>query len=602
MSGIYGIAATDPQRPLMAELQAMQPVMKSWGEDRDGQWLGEGAALGHQLLVETPEGQHEEQPTLDPEGSGWRMVADARIDNREEMMAALGLRDGGRPLSDDQLIMKAWGHWGEQCFDHLVGAYAVVLWQESTRTLIAARDSMGLRPFVYHHGGGRFVFASDLNAVRAVSGVDEEVDETALLAYVHRHHNYFWDQTYLKGVKKLPPAHLLKWREGKLTIRQYWHPESIEINRELSRKEGAEQLRAVIDTAVRSQLRTTKLVGVHLSGGLDSSAVVALADTALRERGGRIAAGYTWSPRPERAPFPRHVEYANVRLMERQTGIVCQYCETTLDDVRAFFTLNPGREPTAMRVYEEEVCRKAREDGVGVLLSGYGGDEFTSFGGHGFFANRWWSGRWIDLARQIMRVRPGYSKGLAWAWQDILNTWPTGLRFRSRIVRPDPTEVKAAYTSSELRQIREWGRILPWRTDVHGTMRQLWAQGHMQQRIEDWASMSPAYGVCHRYPLLDRRVVEMVLSFPDTFFIHRGHARSIMRRTFTSILPRQICWGRNKREPNRLRHILRLTNQVCEEMLSPSETGGLDKTDPLYQMYRRLALNRRQIESKLTSS
>lgn len=588
MSGIYGIVTSDPVDPVEDAMAAMEPAIKQWGGHRHGAWVGPGVGMGHELLLETPEGRHERQPVYTSESGGWRLVADARLDNRTELRAALAAAGlVSDPVTDPELILSAWCCWGEDCLDRLVGSFALAFWHEARRELLLVRDHLGLRPLVYHADARHLVFASDVNAVRAAPGVPDDIDESALLAYVHRYYRYFWDKTCLAAVRKLPPGHWLRRRDGRTEIGRYWHPEKIAVNTTLTRKAAADELRCTIDRAVRSQLRSIGPVGVHLSGGLDSSAVAILANDALRECGRSLAGAYTWTPLPQDGDWSRHHEHRVIPLIEQAINLKCHHVSPTLETMRVHLARNPVVEPMMLRIYEEEVCRQAQSDGVGVILSGYGGDEFASASGRGIHSHRFWHGHWWDLARMIAHTKPSPLFGMRVLMADLWDTRPAWMRLSYAKVRSIDDD-KVAYTRAERRLLQEWARQSRWTPHVHSSLVNAWRNGHMQRRVEDWAMLAPRHGVVHRYPLLDRRVVELVLSFPDSFFARQGFTRYVMRQAFSGVLPPEICWARHKREPARVELYRELERQVCAEILAATATTAVIP-DPLQRMYRRLA-------------
>ncbi len=125
MSGIFGLVSIDPTRSHADDLETMHRHMRVWGRDREGSLHADRAAFRHQLFIDTPESRSEQQPWRDPEGSGWTIVADARIDNRKEVAAALG---GQVPAHDAELLLRSWIRWEERCLEKIVGAFAFVLW------------------------------------------------------------------------------------------------------------------------------------------------------------------------------------------------------------------------------------------------------------------------------------------------------------------------------------------------------------------------------------------------------------------------------------------------------------------------------------------
>jgi len=588
MSGIFGVVTIEKERPITADIAAMQPAMQSWGRDRDGLWQGAGVALGHQLHIDTPESRSEQQPSAGPAESGWRISADARIDNREELLASLSLRSSSAdPLTDDQLILHAWLKWGEECLNRLVGAFVFVLWHESTRTLIAARDHLGCRPLFYHHAKGRLLWASDVRAILAVDGVPHDIDELALLSHVARYHVYLRSRSHWQGVMRLEPGHMLIWKNGELHTKRHWRPETI-VEDNCSLREGADKMKSLLDTAVTAQLRTVHRVGVHLSGGIDSGAVAVLAHQTLGQRGDSLAGAYSWSPPPNSAEGAGGAEYPRIAWLESQLGLSCRYCDLTEEDFYANFQRDPTIEPTELILYENVMKTPAANDGAGVMLSGWGGDEYASFNGRGVMAARFWSGRWFELYREVSQMGGKWRRRWSLARSQIWEGRPLLLsRFGS-----DPMMAKIdgaypqwrqAFRPDEIEQITAWRRERVLQPGVRATMLALGAGGHLANRMTDWATLGGEGGLQYRFPLLDRRVVEAALAMPDRFFWHDGVARYGMKLACTDLLPQKLVWRSPKREPSRMGRM----DKVAHHTYRKHATAQAD--DPVSRHHRQQA-------------
>ena len=293
MSGIAGVIHLDGPPVAAAGLEAMLAEMARRGPDRR-QLLCQGTAgFGHALLATTPEARIESQPWQHPE-SGCVVVADSRLDNRAELARQLDL--SGRPIDkigDGELLHAAWQRWGDGCADRLRGDFAFALWNPRQLELFVARDPMGVRPFAFHYEPGRrFVFGSTAEVVRAQGDVPRALNPHRIAdALLGETEGIDATCTFYTAIQRLPPAHWLRLRAGQLSLQRYWRPVG-DRPASLPRSEGEwiEAQRAQLDQSVRRRLRGDRPVGSMLSGGLDSSSVVALAAAA------RDSAGH--------APFP----------------------------------------------------------------------------------------------------------------------------------------------------------------------------------------------------------------------------------------------------------------------------------------------------------
>lgn len=225
---------------------------------------------------------------------GLFLVADLRIDNRDELLAALGLGGGGE-LADSELLLRGWSRWREGLLERLLGDFAFAVWEEARGRLILVRDPLGERPLHYCEAGGAFAFASLGMPLARLPGMVGGVDPEMLADFVGDLPRR-GPGSYHRGVQRVEPGHVLVADRGGVRTRRWWDPRGAEI-----RLPGAvaygEALRQEIDAAVRRRLRRAAgAVGSHLSAGLDSGAVAASAALLLGARGERLRA-FTSAPR-----------------------------------------------------------------------------------------------------------------------------------------------------------------------------------------------------------------------------------------------------------------------------------------------------------------
>lgn len=184
MSGICGILYFDERRASLEEISSMNKAIAFRGRDESGTRAEGPVVLGNCLLRTTPESLHERFPMEDTE-AGLLLTADARIDNRDELIAALAVNvSPERPVTDGELILRAYRKWGEGCPEPLVGDFAFAIWNMRERTLFCARDHFGARPFCYYRDRGRFLFVSEVSGFIAISDVPRRLDESFLADFI----------------------------------------------------------------------------------------------------------------------------------------------------------------------------------------------------------------------------------------------------------------------------------------------------------------------------------------------------------------------------------------------------------------------------------
>ncbi|MER7441300.1 N-acetylglutaminylglutamine amidotransferase [Micromonospora avicenniae] len=279
MCGIGGEARFDGSRPDAAAVTRMTEAMRSRGPDGEGLWSDGWVTLGHRRLTIIDLSDAGAQPMV-REDLGLGLVFNGCIYNYPELREEL--RNAGydfRSTSDTEVILVAYAHWGERFVDHLVGMFAFGLVDQVRRRLVLARDRLGIKPLYLTETPDRLRFASSLPALLRAGDVDTGIDPVALHHYLSWHSIVPAPRTILRGVRKLPPATLrIVEADGRSRDERYWQPDYVREPAEAAM--GARDWQAAVGealrTAVRRRLVADVPVGVLLSGGLDSSLIVAL--------------------------------------------------------------------------------------------------------------------------------------------------------------------------------------------------------------------------------------------------------------------------------------------------------------------------------------
>ena len=282
MSGLAGIYSLDGSPADRALLERMTRAIAHRGPDGIRYAVDGPAALGHCLLCTTPESLRESQPLWDETGSCC-LAMDGRVDNREELTAALS--SAGMRLRDDtdaEIVLKAYMAWGEHSPRRIVGDFALVVFDKRSRSLFCARDPLGVKPFYYWTDGKAFLWASELQQLFQHPSVSKEPNEGMVAEYLSAKITSVEETLYV-GILRLPPAHVMVVSPDGVVRRRYWDVEPDVEPSWRSREECAEAFLPVFKEAVRCRLRSQKPVGAELSGGLDSSSVVSAAQALYRE-------------------------------------------------------------------------------------------------------------------------------------------------------------------------------------------------------------------------------------------------------------------------------------------------------------------------------
>ena len=554
MSGICGLwdlagaaLPPDPLAPVLAR-------MRRRGPDGTQTWQDGPVALGHASLVTTPEAALERLPLSHP-GSGCTITADARIDNREALLTALG---AGQDIGDGDLILRAYLRWGEDCVDRLLGDFAFAIWDPRRQVLFCARDHMGVRQLIYTHQPGQlFAFATDARALVTLEAVPKRLNEARVLDFLDGDLESIDDEiTPFEGILRLPAAHCLTVGAGGLRLRRYWRLEPGERLDLPSDAAYAEAFTEVFTEAVRCRLRSPETPGSMLSGGMDSGAVAAVAAPLLSAEGRGPLPTFSGT-----GPDPARVETRLAELASGLPGLAPTFVRhdtldallpalrARLDDLDDPFD---GHMTIIAAIY-----RTAAQAGVKVLLDGLSGD--TSFSAGNALEAAIREARTRDILRFARHEaletgrRRTFWKVLARAGWGILV--PAGIRQRrhARLVRrADLRRVARCPAAPAL--IRKYDLAHRWaRYRAHNFPQGPTPEADRALRMtapyvtvarERYDRIAAAEGIEPRDPFCDIRLLAFVLSLPDSQLLRDGYRKYILRSAMAGRLPDSIRWNR----------------------------------------------------------
>ncbi len=581
MSTLFGIFNRNGQDVSAETLTALQSAAQYWTSDACGSWLSGPVGLGHLMLWNTPESQADSQPRIDEADTGLLAIsADVRLDNREELFAGLAAQPtlAGRQLdsiTDTEFLLAAYREWGADSPAKLLGDFAFAIWDGSDQSLFCVRDHLGIKPFYFHLDEDIFVFSNDIRCLAGQAGVSTELDEQALASYLMDSELLDAEMTFFAAVRKLPPATSLKITHRDTVRQTYWRAQDSVPVRFDTLQDYADRLSALLEDAVRVRLRTAYPVASHLSGGLDSAVISALAARSLKQQGKTLYC-YNWVHGPQQGDDAAHFEWANSLEVARRENVPHEFIELGADKVlQQLNTMDLATHSTSDPWYEVPLRQAARERDVRVILSGWGGDELISHGGRRAFTDAAVQGKFATLLREVYREARQQPRGIraipGLAWREALAPL---LRHLSDAVTgraSDPQSGRADWLLKcarpefvaivQRQAARSYhGRALRVRDEQLGLLR----QGHLPNRTESWANAGRADGIEYRYPLLDKRIVEFALGLPPECYRRQGSQRFLFRQAVSGLIPEHIRWNNYKREPQRVGRLLELLEAALQ--------------------------------------
>lgn len=577
MSGIAGIWNRGGAQPVAAgALDAMLAAMASRARDGRGSMPCGEAGLANAWL----NASGEREPGLArAAGRAVVITADARLDNRRELLAALG--EGETDRSDAVLILRSYMRWGKACTDRLVGDFAFVIWDGDRRELFAARDHFGVKPFYYFVDDRRFVFASEIGPVLLGGRLPRVADEGWIATFLANLQDDM-ERTPYSGVRALPAGHRLLLMPAVLNIERYWQPTP---RRGRPEGDAAEEFRSIFRRSVADRMRGGR-VGAMLSGGLDSSSIVCVADALLASTGGDPLHTYSLIfPRDSGMDESRYIDAVRrrircvPRLLKIEQERPFASAAEILDEQEGPY-LSPGL-ATTRRLY-----RAAAEDDRRILLNGHGGDEIVS---HAFpWLNELaLNGRWFRLWREVRGVARLHDTGSVTTYMAILSAFGPTARLARLGRRLSRFRTRATGSQD---QTPAWRRIIDHsllaRTDLVKRHRaatrerrshladerrhHLWqvSSGQVGHAFQILDKAAAAAGVEARYPFWDKELVEFCLSLPSEEKLQGGWSRLVLRRAMDGILPSEVQWRTDKVD---------FRNNLVSGMLS-NHAGLLERT------------------------
>ncbi len=561
MSGIAGVVRFDGHGPSPRELERAANALRQYGSDRIDIAVKDNVGLVHALMRMTAEDRFDRQPQRGQ--SGAVMTADLRLDNRDDLLARLGMR--GRVASewpDSRLLLAAWEKFGDDVWATLRGPFAAAIWDPHKQSLTLARDHLGLNVVMWHKARDFFAFASMPNALFALDDVPRELCEEKFADFLVLNHADHGTTMY-RNVFRVPPAHVFRVNaDGAVEQHRYWSPADIKPVRLGSDAAYAEGLRDCLDRAVRRQMRSTHPVGCLMSGGLDSSSVAALAARALSEKNQRLTA-FTGVPRHDfDGPLPHGCygdETPYVEAIRKHAGnIDVDYvrndeCDDFTQLERFFIALDgPVRNPTNFG-WTMAILERARTSGRRVLLSGLHGNTTISWNGWPQAASHLLRGRLLLAYRQwrlFYRTTP-YSRWVALRKLFIepavparLGDWADHRRHPSRGAPwQDHAPIRADFAAAMTvdRRAKKLGHDFLYR------MRRDERAGGLTQidYAGDWHAAEKAVtGVEVRDPTADIDVVSYCFGVPPEQYLAEGIDRSLIRRAMWGLLPDVVLTNR----------------------------------------------------------
>ncbi|HVQ55695.1 MAG TPA: asparagine synthase (glutamine-hydrolyzing) [Pyrinomonadaceae bacterium] len=554
MCGITGYVTNNSLPAEREVLQAMNCAIAHRGPDDDGFYIKEnvGLAMRRLSIIDLASGK---QPIRNADGTKW-IVYNGEIYNYQELRR--DLEANGHKLytnSDTEAIVHLYDVYGPECLHFLRGMFALAIWDENDRSLFLARDRVGKKPLLYsHQADGTLIFGSEFQALLKHPAISREVDFEAIDAYL----SYLCvpaPKTAFKQIRKLEPGHWLLWKDGKIETKRYWRPDfSKKIK--ISEREAIEETTRLLRESTRLRMISEVPLGAFLSGGVDSSTVVALMAQESSQPVKTFSIGFEEQDFSELKYAKRVAEHVGAEYNE---FIVRPNAMEVLPTLVEHYG-EPYADSSAIPTYY--VSKETRKH-VTVALNGDGGDE--SFAGYERYAAMRFAEKYYRLPRNLRRVLVEMPAALI----------PTSELRRSRL-RDGKRFIQAAglprieryfrwsstfHAAEKLEVATDDFRNLAENADAIGVLDKWFAAANGSSIIDatlltdlmtylpndllvkvDIASMANSLEA--RSPFLDHKVIEFAASLPENQKMRGMQTKYLLKKVAAQLVPKDVVYRR----------------------------------------------------------
>ena len=527
----------------------MTDALAHRGPDAEGHWTDDGVALGNRRLAIIDLSDAGKQPMHYMDR--YVIIHNGEIYNYIEIKDELqGRGYNFFSKTDTEVIAAAYDHWKEECVEHFDGMFAFAVWDKKEKELFAARDRFGEKPFFYYFDAEQFIFASEMKALWT-AGIERKVNLKLLFNYLtigYVDNPNIPEETFFEGINKLPAASNLKFSisDFQCSISNYWDIDIENENKKLNDAEAIEQFNSLLHRSVKRRLRSDVAVGTSLSGGLDSSSIIAI----LHQLQTPVSKYTSFS-----STFPgfEKDESSFAKLVadkyQLQHFTTTPKVEDLHHDLEKLFYYQEEPFSSASIYAQYKVYELAKQQDVKVLLDGQGADEILA-GYHKYY--KWY---WQELFRKrkllsshelIAAKELGVSEEFGWKNRvaALFPEFASIVLERQYLVNAlkhedltkDFTQLQSKEAYYITPEIFSLNGVLYFNTCMHGLEELL--------RYADRNSMAHSREV--RLPFLDHELVEFVFSLPSHFKIRKGWTKWLLRKTMENKLPAEITWRRDK--------------------------------------------------------
>lgn len=533
MSGICGIVRFDRKPVNKEDIQKMLDSMKNRGNDAEEIWTDGNIGFGHKMLWTTPESLHENQPLISKDDN-LILTADARIDNRDELFEKLEINEKKfKVVTDIDLILWSYQKWGEDCPKYLIGNFAFSIWDDVNKKIYCARDHVGFKPFVYYKNSEFLIFSSEVSALFSYHSVPKQINQEAiecslLFDAIPYTHTYFKDVLSLKG-SNYQVCNL----DGTCRVSEYWNPADEQRIRNISFKEASLELKSIYKDALTSRLRSSYPISFELSGGLDSSSVVAYADQIGIRQPSHI---YSLRFGNHACDEGKYIDEVCQVINQESTSIRADLLDYEHEHSLKNYYLKYSDWPMDLFFIPHFVLINASShDQSRVMLTGQGGDEILQ-GSRLMLADFIGQGHLVKFYKQIISSKYMYNDIVNYTLRPLIPGMLRGIKQALRhgdkkkeriLYQKYSKKVGFSNRNYKLRSSRQIARM------IFGAEHSLWCN-------MNGYNLYGNYNIEARHPLFDIRLIRFSLTTPPEYFYKNSKFKFLFRDSIKGIIPEII--------------------------------------------------------------
>lgn len=565
MSGIAGIVNFDQAPVLPGQLEAMLSALQARGPHARPVYLAGAMGLGLALLDNgekyTARALSRSQP-----GQSCTLALDGRLDNRTELLGRLNLSPASvNGVDDGTLLLASYDRWGPACPEHLLGDFAFAIWDEREQRLFCARDHFGVRPFYYYLSGDFFIFASSPYAILAARKTQHRLNPARIADFLTGLEGEDTTSTFYEGIRRLPGGHSLVVSHGAVKLQRYWDLHPVPDSACRTDQDYIEAFAGRFTESVRCRLTNPASTAISLSGGLDSSAILAVARQLPQQETHLSLNTYSFMSTRD----PHNLENRHIQAVLDQGGMTPhivsdEHMLGRLDELLSQLE-NMGEPFDRLQNTWRSMYTLAQAQNIHAFLDGIDADNLLSGAYSVHFL--WRAGKLRQALGETLLAGGMLSRYPAYRWSLLYQSlgvafapgWLKRMRQSSRqrkalsdAVRTSlilPSFAHAVRLEDRLARYSSY-EIIPTVASQIDAHRANLLHPHLQAALERYDRIAAYYSIESRHPYLDVRLVEFCLGLPWWLKSQRGWTKMILRRAMQPLLPPEVTWRRDRTHLN----------------------------------------------------